>query len=109
VLALSPALAGARVVEVVPSGQPGEVGRARCLVLAREAAGRGPGRAVVLGLVIEGDRAFPHAWVRSGGADEDPSRLPGDRPGRYLELPPGSAGRVYLELLDGARAVVRGG
>jgi hypothetical protein len=106
-LSLAPALVGAREVVAKATGK-GDVTRARCLVLAREAAKADSRLLVVTGLVVEGNRAFPHAWTQRGDAFEDPSRLPGDS-GRYLLLPAGTAGRVYLELLDGSRAVTRAG
>lgn len=106
-LTLAPQLAGAVEVEVVQTGRPGEVDRLRCLVLARQAARADPGRQVVTGLIVEGARAFAHAWVKKGDGFEDPSRLPQDPPGRYLLLPAAAAGRVYLELLEGSRSVVR--
>lgn len=106
-LSFAPQLEGAVEVEVVATGRPGEVDRLRCLVLARRAARADPGRQVVTGLIVEGARAFAHAWVKNGDGFEDPSRLPQDRPGRYLLLPSAAAGRVYLELLEGSRSVVR--
>lgn len=102
-LVLEPALPEVRVVPVSPSGAgAARVARTRCLTLAREAVANDPELSVVLGLFVDGGRAFPHAWVRRGDKHFDPSRLPGDV-GTYLELPAGIAGRVYLELSDGTR------
>ncbi len=96
---LSPAVEGARVVKVQPVGEKGSVGRTRCLPLARAQAKRSGGT-VVLGLLVDGQRAWPHAWVRTAKGDVDPSFLPGDGH-EYLELPNSVAGRTYLGLLDG--------
>lgn len=107
---LAPAMKGARRLETAPRGlgEGDEVGRTRCLVAARRYVAAHPKAALVLGLVVEDGRAWPHAWIREGGRDGDPSVRPGDvaLAGRqYLELPAADAGRVYLELLDGARRV----
>ncbi|MEW6432050.1 MAG: hypothetical protein AB1730_11135 [Myxococcota bacterium] len=107
---LVPNLPGVRRLSTPPEGGADEatVGRARCLVAARQAVTQTPGATLVLGLVVEGGRAWPHAWVRVQGRDVDPSVLPGDtalETRQYLALPDGAAGRVYLELLDGTRTV----
>lgn len=109
-LRLLPPLPGARVVHQVRGTGGGAPERRRCLTVARAAVARDPRLELVLGLVVEGGRAFPHAWVRQGPDDEDPSLLADDDALRaerwYLALPRGSAGRAYLELLDGRRAIV---
>jgi hypothetical protein len=97
---LTPAVDGARLVTVRLVGTPGSVGRTRCLPLARAYARR-TGGTVVLGLLVDAERAWPHAWVRTPRGDVDPSFLPGDVP-TYLELPASVAGRTYLGLLDGS-------
>ncbi len=107
-LQLEPPVEEARWLSASPEGvgAPDRVGRTRCLVLAREEAARRPGSHVSVGLVIEGGRAYPHAWVT--GADRnpvDPSVLGGDsilQERRYLEVPPERAGAFFLRLFDGA-------
>jgi hypothetical protein len=105
-LRLEPPVEGARWLTQSPRGigKPETVGRVRCLVLAREEARR-RGAQVSVGLVIEGGRAFPHAWVTERGAALDPSVLDGDSilaERRYLEVPAGQSGRFYLRFFDGA-------
>jgi len=107
--ALEPAVEGARWLSKPPRGIAADEGvaRVRCLPLARQALG--PGRRLAIGLVIEDGRAFPHAWVVEGKSDLDPSVLPGDAVlarRRYVEFPPQRAGRLLLELFDGALQVV---
>ncbi len=106
-LRLTPAVDGARWLETSPRGigDAASVGRTRCLLLAREAAARRAGARVVLGVVIENGRAFPHAWVAMGAEMLDPSVLADDEvltQRRYLELPSRLAGATYLALFDGA-------
>lgn len=87
-----------------------KVGRARCLVLARELAASRPGARLVTGLLVQGPLAVPHAWVEVEGEALDPSVLPGDpvlATRHYLALPPDGAGPALLELFDGARRVHR--
>lgn len=103
-LRLDPALPGTRLVESVRFVGTGREGR--CLPLARAYAEASKGVAkVIIGLVIEHGRAVPHAWVREGNIDLDPSVVPDDAvpARRYLEVPTNQAGRVYLELFSGAR------
>lgn len=104
---LVPDVPGARWLGAAPKGigDPSRVGRARCLVLAREAATERPGSRVSVGLVLEGDRAFPHAWLTQGEEALDPSVVEDDpvlARRRYVEVPPELSGRFYLELFDGA-------
>lgn len=104
---LSPPFPGARWLAHAPEGIGAEdrVGRARCLVLAREAQARRPGARLSVGLVVEGDRAYPHAWLTEGEAATDPSVLPGDpvlSSRRYLEVPAAQSGTFFLQLFDGA-------
>ena len=107
-LQLAPPLEDARWLARSPEGvgAPDRVGRTRCLVLAREEAARRPGSRVSVGLVVEGGRAYPHAWVTGAdGNSVDPSVLGGDSildARRYLEVPPERAGAFYLRLFDGA-------
>lgn len=107
---LTPSLEGARRLTTPPVGvgdQP-SVGRLRCLVAARRFVESHPGATLVLGLVVEDGRAWPHAWARLGAGEVDPSVLPDDEvlaTRQYLALPSEEAGRVYLELLDGTRRV----
>jgi hypothetical protein len=107
--ALAPPLPGVRAVGVGPGEGSGS--RRRCLAAARDAVAADARRKLVLGLVVVGDRAFPHAWVRSPAGDVDPTLGPGEASAlaerTYLELPSAAAGAVYLELLDGRRRVVR--
>jgi hypothetical protein len=73
---------------------------------------------VVTGLLVEGDRALPHAWVRviteTGSLELDPSSLEQVTPERYLTLyrsadpaDDAAGGKVFLDLLAGRRGVVR--
>lgn len=108
--ALVPALDGAVRLASPPTGGATEatVGRQRCLLAARAWLGAHPRAVLVLGLVVENGRGYPHAWVREGPQHVDPSVLPGDSAlaaRQYVALPQGVAGSVYLELLDGARRV----
>lgn len=112
-VALAPPLDGARRLEAPPEGVGDNafVGRLRCLVAARRYVDTHAGATLVLGLVVENGRAWPHAWARLGARDVDPSVLPDDEvlsKRQYLALPEGQAGRVYLELLDGTRRALLG-
>ncbi len=63
---------------------------------------------VVLGLVVDGGRAYPHAWARGKTHEVDPSAAAQEAPRvnhAYLELPKGQAGAVYVELLEGRRTL----
>lgn len=110
-LSLSPPLAGAALVDPPPRATGAAPVTEDCLALAGAEVALAAGKKeVVLGLVVEGDRAWPHAWVRAlgSGAHEDPSVPAGERPARaYLALPAGSAGRVYLDLLNGRAKLAR--
>ncbi|MEW5742635.1 MAG: hypothetical protein AB1938_27205 [Myxococcota bacterium] len=108
--ALVPPLPGSARLGAPPRGgaSASDVGRTRCLVAAKRYVTEHPGAVLVLGLVVEEGRAFPHAWVQDGGVAVDPSLPAGDRAltrRQYLALPAKDAGRVYLELLDGTRRV----
>ena len=80
---------------------------ASCLELARAYSAKTQDAQVVLGVVIEGGRAWPHAWVKTArGAHLDPtisSAEPTRR--RYLAFN-ADAGRLYLELLSGQRKLM---
>jgi hypothetical protein len=93
-----------------------------CLELARAFRGEANRSAVraevVTGLLVEGDRALPHAWVRviteSGPLELDPSSLEQVTPDRYVTLfrsadpaDDAAGGKVFLDLLAGRRGVVR--
>lgn len=101
--ALVPAPSGVRWLQRAPRpGAKDVVPRARCLVLARAAVKESPGRRVAVGLVIDGERAFPHAWVVEGAAEFDPTigtPVPGRR---YVEFPREDSGRLYLALFAGS-------
>lgn len=106
-LQLEPALAGSSWLNRPPVGigQVDRVGRARCLVLAREEAARRPKARVAVGLVIEAGRAYPHAWIVEGAAAFDPSVLPEDpvlAQRQYLEVPRERSGTFFLQLFEGA-------
>lgn len=105
-LALSPPVAGAKWLSTTPRGvgRGDDVQRARCLVLAREAAARQRDATVVVGLVVENGRAWPHAWLSTNEGMVDPSVLAGDEAPqrRYLLLPTATAGATFLALFNGA-------
>ena len=100
--------AKARVVEV-----EGVTTRATgsCLSAARAWVQAHAGDAVQLGVVIEGERAWPHAWVRQqGGRFVDPSlerTAPALAARVYVAFPDAAAGTLYLELAAGSRQVMR--
>lgn len=76
---------------------------------ARVAASQGA-KELVLGVVLQEGRAWPHAWVRDRKSleAEDPSALGPPAAGTaYLAFPTGHAGALYLELLKGSLRVVR--
>ncbi|MBL9038083.1 MAG: hypothetical protein JNG84_06185 [Archangium sp.] len=78
-----------------------------CLELARRVVKARQAKRVVVGLVIDGGRAWPHAWVElANGEQRDPTVSAADAPRWYLELP-SDAGKRYLELVAGTRRVVR--
>lgn len=106
-LKLTPAFAGAKWLDKNPigTGDDENVGRTRCLVLARRVVDSAPGAKVSVGLVVENGRAYPHAWVTTPTGAQDPSVLPGDevlKTRRYLEVPVDKSGDFFLKLFDGA-------
>lgn len=86
---------------------------AHALRFVRWARARGREAEVVYGLVREGSRTYPHAWVRaaltgSGTLQLDPSSLEEVSPTTHLALGSGeAAGAAYVDLLSGQRRVVR--
>jgi hypothetical protein len=108
-LRLEPPVEGAKWLTRSPVGTGTEYRRDRCLVLAREEAANRPGAEVTVGLVIEGGRAYPHAWVTQKGQAFDPSVFTGDpilMKRRYLEIPKAKSGDFYLRFFDGAVRLV---
>lgn len=112
--AVEPPLSGVVVLPRPPVGEldsraPDQAGNCLELALARARARRE--LAVVRGVVLEGGRAWPHAWLHHArsGRSVDPSLPPGapelaER--TYVAFPEDEAGRLYLELLSGRRRVV---
>ena len=98
--------------DLTPEAEQGaEVGS--CLAHARRfvrlAQARGRAARVVEGLVVEGGRAYPHAWVwaltEQGPLSLDPTSLAEVTPSSHLALePPGPA---YLSLLSGVARLTR--
>ncbi len=87
-----------------------------CLAHARlfveRARASGYAAALVFGVVVEGDRALPHAWVRiEAGRREvelDPTLKIAVTPTTHLALgAEGSAGQAYVDLLAGRASVRR--
>jgi hypothetical protein len=110
-LQLEPPVSGARWLSVTPRGtRSGPLAEAdSCLEVAQQFVAQNPDHTLVLGLVVEKGKAYPHAWAASERGDVDPSaKLDGaQRPNvAYLELPRADAGRLYLELLEGRRRLV---
>jgi hypothetical protein len=111
-LSLDPPVEGTRWPELEPRGirtAPAEEGA--CLELAQAFVdSTNVDYRLVLGLVVENGRAWPHAWAYAKVAgDVDPSakKSEGTRPNRaYLELPADKAGALYVELLEGRRKLV---
>jgi|GEM_PF-2521910 len=104
-LALVPPLKGARPAMPTPAGEADD-----CLAAANAYVAQHPDYDVVLGLLDDGERGWPHAWVQHRDSKQqlDPShpRAVGTPP-RYLALPKASAGAVYLDLLTQRRALSR--
>lgn len=113
-LRLEPAVDGA-----VASGAVSEMEAARklaatlrdavdgdCVAHAKRFLEQSPGAVMVLGLVEDGGRAWPHAWVRVGMLALDPTLNQSVTPERYLAFG-ADPGRIYLDLLAGSRRVVR--
>ena len=110
-LKLEPDLSGARWLTVPPLGIGREdtVGRLRCLPAARAELTRRSNARLVVGLVVEDGRAFPHAWLDEQGLALDPSVLAGDpvlARRRYLEVPAERSGAFFLQLFDGTVRLV---
>jgi len=100
---LTPTFAGAKWLTPSPEGRgdADDLGRVRCLLLARRVVAQTPGSRVSVGLVLDAGRAFPHAWVTTSAGAFDPS-LPPDEHRRYLEVPVEESGEFFLKLFDGA-------
>ena len=106
-LALTPAIKGARPARPKPSGENQD-----CLAAANGFVTEHPEYEVVLGVIDDGTRGWPHAWVihRKTGQELDPSRPPrAGQPPRYLALPKDEAAGVYLDLLAKRRTLTRVG
>ncbi|MFT3710294.1 MAG: hypothetical protein QM817_21920 [Archangium sp.] len=105
--AFSPAFPAARWLTTTPTPSGTLNARARCLVLAKEAVKQKPQqRRVVVGLVLEGDRAYPHAWIAEGDQHFDPSLVDAVPGRRYVEVPRAESGTFYLSLFAGAVKLV---
>ena len=99
---VSPPLDGVRVAHPTPAGEHDD-----CLAAATAFVAKNPEWDVVLGLVEDGGRGWPHAWVqhRATGEERDPSRAKAG--GRYVALPKATAPRIYLDLLGKRRTLQR--
>lgn len=76
-----------------------------CLDVARAYVAKNRNTTVVLGVVIDEGRAWPHAWVKTAkGMHLDPTGPP--KPRQYLAFPSSDAGRLYLELLAQKRLLI---
>lgn len=92
--------------------EPDETGA--CVALAEEVLsklGRTAGE-VVYGVVLDGVRVYPHAWLRVQSPDDeewlfDPGMGIPVKPTTHLEITSGEVGEVYLRLWSGALGVVR--
>lgn len=115
-LTLSPAVKGTRTPRrPLLAAAEQEVSRGACLALAQAQMRKSPGKwQLVLGLVVDEGRAWPHAWLKDvvSGAEVDFSAysdtanqlVPAED---YLAFPSTDAGRLYVALLAGEHRVVR--
>lgn len=95
----------ASVVVVGVRGEPAE--GLSCLDLARAEVTKTPSSRVVLGVVVDQARAWPHAWVKTAdGVHRDPTVPSTGERRQYLEFS-NDAGQLYLELLSGVRQITR--
>ncbi len=81
-----------------------------CLERAEALVAQSKGKyELVLGVVEDGGKMWPHAWVveTETRLSFDPT-LPNAEKREYLQLPLNEAGQLYLELLQGLRKLVRG-
>lgn len=104
-LAIAPPVKGARRSSPSLSGENED-----CLAAATGYAKTHPEYEVVLGLLDDGARGWPHAWVRNRetGEELDPSRPPIlEAASLYLALPKDQAARVYLDLWGKRRTLRR--
>lgn len=101
-LALAPPIEGARRARPTPKGESED-----CLAAANAWVKEHPGFELVLGLIEDEGRGWPHAWVRHRDTHEelDPSRPRAAV--RYLALPRSQAPRAYLDLLGKRRTLLR--
>jgi hypothetical protein len=99
----------ARGVELASvRGVSAEAPEGSCLDLARTEVAKSTGSTVVLGVVIDQGRAWPHAWVkRPTGEHVDPTVSPAEAKARQYLAFSDHPGQLYLELLAGQRTVVR--
>lgn len=108
-VALEPDAAAQLVTVEGVAANAGAIGS--CLSAARSWVQAHAGDVVQLGVVLEGERAWPHAWVRRKAGDfVDPSLDSGSpllATRRYLAFPDEHAGALYLELASGARRLTR--
>lgn len=87
---------------------------AACVRLAEEVlhrVGSGSGQ-IVYGVVLDGARVYPHAWLRIRGSDDrdwlfDPGLDVEVKPTTHLELPTDEPGELYLRLWAGTLGVLR--
>ncbi|MBL8957058.1 MAG: hypothetical protein JNK82_40165 [Myxococcaceae bacterium] len=110
-LELEPPVEGARGLGAMPRGtRKTPLAEADvCLDVASAYVAEHPGARLALGLVVEKNRAYPHAWVVTEGRDVDPSAKQAKKSvpnTAYLELPKEQAGALYVELLEGKRKLV---
>ncbi len=98
---VTPPVEGARPASPTPDGEDID-----CLGAAHAFVAKHPEWDVVLGLVEDGGRGWPHAWVqhRVTKEERDPSR---GLTARYLALPRAAAPRIYLDLLGKRRTLAR--
>ena len=105
-MSLSGPPTGAREVRVSAVSAPD--GPGNCLERAEGIRAGEPERwQVVLGLVEDDGRFWPHAWLleQTTGRHLDPSLNQPERR-RYLAFPTDQAGQLYLELLDQSRQLL---
>ncbi len=107
---LEDAVEAAREVDDAPVGRE-PAATTDCLTAARALVKARPGLSLVLGVVTEDGRAWPHAWAEDAATHRavDPTLPPHDARltrRRYLAFPK-DAGRLYLALLAGTVKVTQ--
>ncbi len=108
---LVPTQRNARGVSVVAAGSKAMVAFQNCIEAAHAFRRMKPLAQLQLGVVIEGTKAYPHAWVQLDGQALDPSVEAGDAVmarRHYLAFDTAQAGRLYLQLLAGSIAIHAG-